>query len=275
MNYYIASCVFTSKYPALSARIQEYVREHYGLSVVRCCVPKYKLREFTEKMPEGDLREHWASLPDSGAFAPGDHVYSLCHNCNNIIEEMHPGVLVHSLWERIDRDPDFCFPDYEGLTVTVQDCWRSRDRKEEQAAVRSLLHKMHIQFVEADENHQATEFCGNSLYRPQPPRNPRLAPRHYVDGAAGKFIPHTPEEQKKLMQDYCARFTTDTVVCYCHYCLEGLLDGGVDGRHIAALLFAKDDPPSLLRQCLGQAEEASIFDRDQILLTDLPERENF
>ena len=40
-------------------------------------------------------------------------------------------------------------------------------------------------------------------------------------------------------------------------------------------LIPKDDPWALLRQCLGQADEASFFDRDQILLTDLPERENF
>ena len=25
--------------------------------------------------------------------------------------------------------------------------------------------------------------------------------------------------------------------CYCHYCLEGLLEGGADGRHLAHLLF--------------------------------------
>ena len=27
------------------------------------------------------------------------------------------------------------------------------------------------------------------------------------------------------------------VVCYCHYCLEGLLAGGADAMHIAQLLF--------------------------------------
>ena len=43
-------------------------------------------------------------------------------------------------------------------------------------------------------------FCGNSLYRPQPPRNPKLAPKHYVDGAAGKFILRSKEEQEQLMK---------------------------------------------------------------------------
>ena len=236
-TYYIASCVFTSQFPELSFRIRDYIRERWGFQIVRCCVPKYKLQEFTDRMPEGKLRNAWSDLQDSGRFESGDTVYSLCHNCNNIIEETHPGVSVHSLWELIDRDDRFCFPDYCGLSVTVQDCWRARDRINEQNAVRNLLGKMNIRYVEAPEHHDSTEFCGMSLYRPQPPRNPKLAPKHYVEQATGKFIPHPVEEQVRFMKDHCRRFKTETVVCYCHYCLEGLLAGSVDGKHIAQLLF--------------------------------------
>ena len=237
MDYYIASCVFTSRFPALSQKIQDTIQDRYGLRVVRCCVGNYKLREFEEKMPEGESRSHWASLPDSGDFRSGDRVFSLCHNCNNILEELHPGLSVRSLWELLDEDAGFPLPAYPGLRVTVQDCWRSRDRAGEQAAVRSLLGKMGIEYVEAAENHGDTAFCGVSLYRPQPPRNLRLAPKHYVKGAEGLFQPHSPQEQEALMRAYCAGFETETVVCYCHYCLEGLLLGGVDGRHLAQLIF--------------------------------------
>ena len=236
-RYYIASCVFTSRFPALSARIQEYVQKRWGIPIVRCCVSNYKLSEFTEKMPEGRLRKEWQALPDSADFKPGDQVFSLCHNCNSIIEECHPGVEVRSLWELVDQDGDFSFPDFSGLTVTVQDCWRSRDRAEEQSSVRSLLRKMNIQYVEAEKNHSETDYCGNSLLRPQPPRNPKLAPKHYVDGAKGLFLPHTDEEQRNILVDYCSRYTTSTVICYCHYCLEGFQTAGIDGRHIAQLLF--------------------------------------
>ena len=237
-EYYIASCVFTSRFPELSRKIQDYVRERFGYTVVRCCVPRYKLREFEERMPEGVFRDRWSSLPDSGAFAEGDRVFSLCHNCNNIIEETHPGVRVRSLWELIDSDPGFPFPDYQGLRAYVQDCWRSRDRKDEQDAVRSLLSKMNIEVMETAENRDRTEFCGASLHRAQPARNPTLAPKQYVDGAAGKFIPQTPEEQKETMLDYCSRFGNDKVICYCHYCLEGLQMGEADASHLAQLLFA-------------------------------------
>ena len=236
-TYYIASCVFTSQFPELSYRIQDYIRKRWNFQIVRCCVPKYKLQEFTDRMPEGELREHWSDLPDSRCFVEGNNVYSLCHNCDNIIEETHPGVSVHSLWELIDQDERFSFPDYSGLSVTVQDCWRAKDRTDEQNAVRSLLRKMNIQYIEAPEHRDKTEFCGMSLYRPQPPRNPKLAPKHYIEQAVGKFIPRSLEEQVQLMRDYCRQFKTKTVVCYCHYCLEGLLAGSVDGKHIAQLLF--------------------------------------
>ena len=236
-RYYIASCVFTSQFPKLSLRIRKQAEERFGLTTLRCCIPSYKIRDFEERMPEGPLREAWAALPDSAPFAPGDEIYSLCHNCNNIIEETHPGVEVHSLWELLDGDEAFPLPDYTGLSVTVQDCWRARDRKEEQDAVRSLLKKMNVVFQEAAENREQTEFCGVSLYRPQPPRNPKLAPKHYVEGAVGKFLPHTKEEQEQLMGEYCAGFQTETVVCYCHYCLEGLRLGAVDALHMADLLF--------------------------------------
>lgn len=79
-SYYIASCVFTSKYPNLSKVIQQYILDRYEIQIVRCCVPEYKLQVFTDKMPT-DYREKWANIPDCADFQPGDTVYSLCHNC--------------------------------------------------------------------------------------------------------------------------------------------------------------------------------------------------
>ena len=38
-------------------------------------------------------------------------------------------------------------------------------------------------------------------------------------------------------------------------------------------LIPVNDPWALLRQCIGQADEDIDFDRDQPMLTDLPERE--
>ena len=235
-EYYIASCVFSTQFPELSYKIQDYISKRFNMSIVRCCIPKYKVREFEEKM-KIEYRAKWSELPDSAIFKDADTVYSLCHNCSNIIEETKNNVKVISLWELILSDSDFIYPDYGGIKVTIQDCWRAKERFSEQNAVRSLLRNMNIDFVEVDENLSDANFCGVSLYRPQPIRNPQLAPVHYEKNAVGKFLPHTLEEQKAIMMDYCKQFSTEIVVCYCHYCLEGLQMGGKKGKHIAELLF--------------------------------------
>ena len=239
-TYYIASCVFTAKFPALSVRIQDYVRERWQMPIVRCCVPRYKIKEFEEQMPEGSLRGRWQELPDCAPFTAGDTTYSLCHNCINIVDEIHAGTENLSLWELILKDDNFSYPTaYRGCDVTVQDCWRSRHRSTEQSAVREILtQKLGMNVHELSVSHERTQFCGISLLRPQPPRNPKIAPKFYTRDIADKFHPHTPEEQKQKMDAYATQFTTNTAVCYCHYCHEGLSLTQLDTHHLAQLLFA-------------------------------------
>lgn len=237
--YYIASCVFTSKFPRLSARIQDYVSDRWQMPTVRCCVPRYRIKDFEEQMPEGDLRTRWASLPDCASFAMGDTTYSLCHNCTNIVEELHADTKNKSLWELILADEYFPYPTgYSGQSITVQDCWRARHRAREQAAVREILtKKLGIKVHELPVSHAQTQFCGISLLRPQPPRNPKIAPKFYTHDIADKFHPHTPEEQREKMNAYAAQFTTNAAVCYCHYCHEGLTLTRLKTHHLAHMLF--------------------------------------
>ena len=239
-KYYIASCLFTARFPETSLKIQNYIRTKSDIDIVRCCIPNYKVQFNTERIPENKTQNAWQNLPVTADFQPKDTVYSVCHNCTNIVSECYPDVNVVSLWELIDDDDKFVYPDYSGLKVTLQDCWRTRERKKEQNAVRSLLRKMNIEYIEIAENRMNTNFCGSTLYRSQPAKNPKYAPKHYIEQAKGKFLPHTPAEQIAIMQKYCKQYTTKTVVCYCHYCLEGLLQGNVDGRHIADLLFPQN-----------------------------------
>jgi len=237
-SYYIAACGFTSKFPELSRRIQQYIKDRFDITLLRCCVAQYKVKEYEEKIPL-KYSDCWHSLQHCADFAPGDTVYSICHNCSNIIEETHPEVTVKSIWELIFSDESFVYPDRGDISAVVQDCWRAKERTDEQDAVRGLLKKMNIDFSEASPNRENTDFCGTSLYRPQPPRNPALAPKHYFYGAEGKFIPHTEEEQRSIMRDHCSRFENKTAICYCHYCLDGLITGGADAFHIAQLLFGE------------------------------------
>lgn len=228
-RYYVASCLFTARLPKTSLAIQNYVANHTDFHMVRCCMPNFKVRQNTERIPDAQTRAAWEKLPTAVELRAGDTVYTVCHHCPKILSEQHEGLNLVSLWEWIDQDPAFPFPDYSGMKVTIQDCWRSRDRLEEQIAVRHLLERMNIETIETEENYANTEFCGNTRYRGQPVKTVKFASA----GTGNQLQP----EQVERMQEYCSRFTTDTVVCYCHYCLEGLQQGGIDARHIAQLLF--------------------------------------
>lgn len=127
-NYYVASCLFTARFPETSLRIQNYIRTKPDIKTVRCCIPNFKVEHNTNRIPSPSVRQAWEQLPVSEVFQSDDTVISVCHNCTNIIEEWRAGTKAVSLWEIIDRDPSFVFPDYDGMEVTVQDCWRTRER---------------------------------------------------------------------------------------------------------------------------------------------------
>lgn len=243
-DFYIASCVFTAKYPALSQKVQQYMKDTYHVQVVRCCTPKYKLAKYENLMPD-TYRDAWCSLPDSGAFEKDCKVYSICHNCTDILQETKPLVPVESIWEAILADQSFHYPDYHGKEMAVQDCWRSYDNRMEQEAVRQLLRKMNIQIVELPNNFEKADFCGTTLYAPCVTRNAVLAPHRFVENAAGKFVAHSEEEQRTLMQTYCRQLPTRDIVTYCHYCQTGLELGGANAVHLASLLFEPEKHSSL------------------------------
>ena len=111
MKYYIASCLFTARFPDLSLAIQRYIEKRRDIEIVRCCIPNFRVKPNEERIPDGAAKAAWKALPVSAALKPGDCVYALCHNCTNIVEEQNPGVFVPSLWELIDQDEAFVYPD--------------------------------------------------------------------------------------------------------------------------------------------------------------------
>ena len=235
-KFFVASCVFTEDNPALSRKVQSYVRERFNLPIIRCCVDKYKVAEFEARMPE-DYREEWRAIKHFEKFPAGSTLVSICHNCSAIFEERHPEFFRESIWELILSDEKFSYPNHHGEAITIQDCWRSKENRAEQEAVREILRRMNFEVVEPEENHERTKFCGYSLYQPQPPRNPALAPKRFLHGAQGLFREHTAAQKKFLMQEHCAQIRTEKVAAYCHYCLRGLKLGGAKAFHLAELLF--------------------------------------
>lgn len=231
----MASCVFTEEYPELSRKVQKYISEK-NLPIIRCCVANYKVEEFESRMPDW-YRDEWKNIKHFEKFPAGSTMVSLCHNCAAIFEERHPEIFCQSLWELISEDENFLYPNHGGEKITVQDCWRSKENLSEQKAVREILRRMNFEIVELEENFERTKFCGYSLYQPQPPRNAKLAPKRFLENAAGLFQEHTQQEKENLMREHCAQIETEKVVAYCHYCVRGLKLGGKKTFHLAELLF--------------------------------------
>jgi len=205
---------------------------------MRCCIVKYKVRQHEEKMPASH-RDVWRSLPHFLPEEENEVVVSICHNCTNIYRKQHPRAKVITLWELLLQDNTLPLPDFHGEAMTVQDCWRASHNTAEQDAVRELMRRMNIHIVELPDNRDKTHFCGQSLYRAQPPRNPLICPEKYKTEAEqlGLFQPHTDEEIKQILNDYSRRYTTDRVVVYCHYCADGLKLAGKPHFHLAEMIF--------------------------------------
>lgn len=213
MFVYYPSCNFTKSSPEGSKRIKDFLKERYGMKISGCCRPGHK------------------SLTDE------DTAVTICQSCSAIIRENVPESKEISLWEILDKDKDFPWPDFKGEKITIQDCWRARDKKSLHDAVRSIMKKMNIEIVELEENYEKSEFCGVFRYNPMREGNVKIAPKYFIDEMEGKLEFHTEEEQQKLMEEHSKLYTTERIVCYCNSCLRGVTQGGANGVHLIDLIM--------------------------------------
>ena len=79
---------------------------------------------------------------DKLEYPKGDRALYLCQACREVIEVRFPELVPENLLVWLDREEKFPLPDYSGLTVSIQDCWRDREHPEIHEAVRSLLKKI-------------------------------------------------------------------------------------------------------------------------------------
>ena len=212
-TFFFPSCKAKADYPAASEQLREYIRRRVGVDPAGCCRPGRKL--------------------------PGaeDTALVVCNNCAAILEESSAAGDIRFVWDHIDRDADFPFPDYGGEAVTIQDCWIAVEKRGVQETVRSLLAKMNIRIVELADNFEKTRFCGVNLLSPCNPSNAKLAPKRYVQNGSHMFRPCGPDEQTAIFRAHCEQITTERVACYCKFCTDAIRMGGKRGVHLLELLF--------------------------------------
>jgi hypothetical protein len=213
MIYYLPSCKIKALHPDSSIKMQNYLRKH-GVEVVGCCKVSQNL------------------------FKQGDTVINNCTSCAIITGEQSPFVNNIALYEYLLNDPNFKWPNYNGENITVQDCYRTKDKPSVQKAIRQCLIKMNMVPIEIEENFEKTNFDGPFIYERVSPINLKMAPNYY--GELDKHIKVlSSEEIKEKMETWVKQYETQRVVVYCNSCLKGVLLGGANGIHIIDLL-AKD-----------------------------------
>uniref|UniRef100_UPI0040575044 hypothetical protein n=1 Tax=Agathobacter sp. TaxID=2021311 RepID=UPI0040575044 len=210
--YYYPSCKFTEFSPGTSQKIADYLSKKYHMNAQGCCRPSHS------------------------NLTKDDTAVCICNTCAAICSE-DSKAQVKSVWEILQDDDDFPFPDFHHELMTLQDCWRCYDRRSEQEAVRKVIKKMNIDVLELPENYENTKFCGTSTHVKLVKANADFAPKRFVENAKGMFIPKTPEEQLLLMEEHCKQIKTDKVICYCVPCTKGIRTGGKQGLHLMDLLF--------------------------------------
>ncbi len=210
--YYFPSCKATAQFKEASKKAKTYVSKKFGITPIGCCRPNHK------------------------KLTSEDAAIVVCNNCAAIIEE-NTKASIKFLWQIIDQDPDFQFPDYHGEKMTIQDCWIAFEKRYVQDTVRSLLNKMNIKVVELEENFEATKFCGVNLLSPCTESNAALAHKRYVVQFPHMFTPMQPAEQVEHFQKHCKQIETEKVVCYCKFCTDAINMGGKKGIHLLELLF--------------------------------------
>ncbi|MDO4183520.1 MAG: hypothetical protein Q4E12_07970 [Coriobacteriia bacterium] len=209
---YYPGCKVKAAYPKESAALEDYILGRGDIRVTGCC------------------RKNWEG------FGPDDTAVVVCNNCHEILGESS-GQRIVNVYQILNEDPHFNFPDYGGEQMALQDCWIATGNHQAQYAVRSLLKKMNIQVIELANNRDDCRFCGTNIITPASASNVDLAPRRWVDKKAAELQLIPAEEWDAYFHEQCKDIPTEKVACYCKFCGDGLSCGGKKPVHILQLLF--------------------------------------
>ena len=211
MLYYLPGCDFNANHPEAGAKLRNYMLAKEGIAQAPCC--------------RKDLSE----------LRPGDTIIENCTLCELVLSERLLQVRFVSLYEWLLDDADFPWPDLSGRVMTLQDCARTRTNAGIQAAVRACLERMHVMWVEVEENHDQTRFDGVWLYNPPAPDCLEVAPRTFAELEKRRTL-LPPEEQEARMRAWCEQYETEEVAVYCNGCERGVRLGGKRPFQVLELL---------------------------------------
>ncbi|MDR3561309.1 MAG: heterodisulfide reductase-related iron-sulfur binding cluster [Negativicutes bacterium] len=147
----------------------------------------------------------------------GTEVINVCPGCDRRYRENYADASTVSLWEVLAGNDFFPFPDYGGLAMAVLDACPTRSQERVHKAVRTLLARMNINVVEAENSGLTSTCCGDSFWGALP-----------------------VEEVKTRMAARAAEMPVEDVAVYCVSCSKSVFIGGKKPRYLVDLLFGED-----------------------------------
>ena len=191
MQYiYAPGCALMSYKPHLAEKLKEIITKEYGEmeTLLTCCFNKPKLSK------------------DTCIITP-------CVTCAERYSKDSECSTLFFL-TKLAESKDFPFPDYGGISMSIQDTCSARKNPEVLFTIRRLLERMNINLIEPEHTGEKARCCGQIFY--------------------GKLETSKVEAQMKKRAD---EMPCNDVVVYCASCIMSMIVGGKRPRYILDLLF--------------------------------------
>jgi hypothetical protein len=147
-------------------------------------------------------------------------VINVCPGCDKRFGKDYKGVSTISLWEVINEDICFEFPDYSGRSMTIIDACPTCDEDRVPDSIRDLLLKMNIRLVEPKNTRKESTCCGDIYYGSMP-------------------VPKV----KELMIEKALEMPANDIVVHCVSCIMAVCNGGKNPQYLLDLLFNEKTVP--------------------------------
>ena len=192
MSYiYAPGCALLSYKPELAEKLKTVITSIYGPmeTLLPCCFHAPQIES-------------------------GTQIITPCATCSEKYDKQcGEGTSIFFLTQ-LAESKDFPFPDYGGISMSIQDTCSARKQPEVLATIRRLLERMNIQLIEPARTGEKAKCCGQTLY--------------------GKI---DTQKVEAFMKGRADEMPCEDVVVYCASCIMSMNVGGKRPRYIIDLLF--------------------------------------
>jgi Fe-S oxidoreductase len=149
-------------------------------------------------------------------------VINVCPGCDKRFGKDYIGVTTISLWEVINENSFFVYPDYNGRRMSIIDACPTCSEDRVPDTIRALLTKMNINLVEPKNTRKESTCCGDVYYGSMP-----------------------TVKVKEIMIEKALEMPDNDIVVHCVSCVMAVCNGGKNPHHLLDLLSdEKTDPRS-------------------------------